>query len=157
MASFTVRVELHNATEGDYEELHAAMENEGFIRPIQGSDGKVYRLPTAEYNRVLDGLTRGYGLARRQVRCIINGTQTLGFGHRIERAYLVTRRGQMKYQARSSVAIASGLAIVFHSSSEVGLARIRRRPVRAGGHYIPSPVHLFSGVIRRSLFRTLSK
>jgi hypothetical protein len=58
MASFTVRVELHNATEGDYEELHTAMENEGFIRTIQGSDGKVYRLPTAEYNRILDGLTR---------------------------------------------------------------------------------------------------
>jgi hypothetical protein len=58
MASFTTRVELHKATEEDYLALHTAMEIEGFTRTIEGSDGKLYQLPTAEYNRVDDGLTK---------------------------------------------------------------------------------------------------
>ena len=32
MPSFTTRVELHGATERDYETLHAAMQAEGFSR-----------------------------------------------------------------------------------------------------------------------------
>jgi hypothetical protein len=51
MASFTVRVELHQANYQDYENLHAAMENSGFSRFITSDDGKVYHLPTAEYDR----------------------------------------------------------------------------------------------------------
>jgi hypothetical protein len=54
MASFTVRVELHdNPTWGDYDTLHEAMEAEGFSRTIKNSDtGVEYRLPHAEYNFV---------------------------------------------------------------------------------------------------------
>jgi hypothetical protein len=48
--SFTVRVELHDATEEDYEQLHAAMEQQGFSRLIESDDGIVYHLSTAEYN-----------------------------------------------------------------------------------------------------------
>jgi hypothetical protein len=51
MARFTIRVELHNADEEDYETLHAAMEQEGFSRFITSDDGITYLLPTAEYDR----------------------------------------------------------------------------------------------------------
>ncbi len=49
MPTFTTRVELHKATNDDYEELHAAMERRGFSRFITGN-GSTYHLPTAEYN-----------------------------------------------------------------------------------------------------------
>jgi hypothetical protein len=51
MASFTVRVELHQASYQDYENLHAAMARAGFSRFITSDDQKVYQLPTAEYDR----------------------------------------------------------------------------------------------------------
>ena len=52
MASFTVRVELHNASWSDYETLHEAMAAHGLHRTISSSDGKEYQLPMAEYNLV---------------------------------------------------------------------------------------------------------
>ena len=51
MASFTTRVELHDASFQDYQILHSAMEAEGFTRTISSSNVK-YKLPTAEYNRI---------------------------------------------------------------------------------------------------------
>lgn len=51
LARFTTRVELHDADDSDYNELHKYMHEEGFVRTIEG-DGKRYRLPPAEYNRV---------------------------------------------------------------------------------------------------------
>jgi hypothetical protein len=51
MPSFTTRVELHGATERDYETLHAAMQAEGFSRTIKADSGTQYHLPTAEYDR----------------------------------------------------------------------------------------------------------
>jgi hypothetical protein len=56
MAKFTARVELHAASDEDYEVLHDAMETAGFSKTISADDG-TYQLPTAEYNRVAD-LTR---------------------------------------------------------------------------------------------------
>lgn len=50
MASFTVRVELHDADWDDYEQLHGYMKKEGFARTIRSDDGITYHLPTAEYN-----------------------------------------------------------------------------------------------------------
>lgn len=32
MTSYTVRVELHDADDDDYASLHAAMEDQGFVR-----------------------------------------------------------------------------------------------------------------------------
>jgi len=49
MASFLVRVELHNATRDDYEALHLDMALRGFSREVIGSSGRTYQLPTAEY------------------------------------------------------------------------------------------------------------
>ena len=62
MASFTVRVELHYATEADYQTLHSAMERAGFSRFITSDDGITYHLPLAEYNRE-GNLTRSQVLA----------------------------------------------------------------------------------------------
>lgn len=50
MAKFTTRVELHRPDSGDYDKLHEEMETEGFTRTWKTSDGKVYQLPTAEYD-----------------------------------------------------------------------------------------------------------
>jgi hypothetical protein len=49
MATFMTRVELHDASYSDYEELHVAMETEGFDRNITSDDGVTYYLPPAEY------------------------------------------------------------------------------------------------------------
>ncbi len=50
MTNYIARVELHRATEEDYERLHDAMERLGFVRWIIGDDGVAYRLPTAQYH-----------------------------------------------------------------------------------------------------------
>ena len=50
MSRYTVRVELHDADEEDYQTLHEAMEELGFTRTIKGHDGNTYRLPSAEYD-----------------------------------------------------------------------------------------------------------
>lgn len=56
------RVELHHASEDDYETLHSAMETEGFERTIVSDQGVKYHLPTAEYYRTAN-LTRSQVLA----------------------------------------------------------------------------------------------
>jgi hypothetical protein len=50
MASFTTRVELHNANYNDYLGLHAGMERRQFHRIIQSDGGQLFHLPTAEYD-----------------------------------------------------------------------------------------------------------
>ncbi|MBR1132917.1 hypothetical protein [Bradyrhizobium iriomotense] len=63
MASFTTRVELHDADWSDYELLHKKMATQGFSRVVTSDDGKRYQLPPAEYN--FDGsATRGEVLAK---------------------------------------------------------------------------------------------
>ena len=50
MSKFTVRVELHHATEDDYKLLHEEMESYNFSRIISDTDtGEEFHLPTAEY------------------------------------------------------------------------------------------------------------
>lgn len=55
MNTFITRVELHGATEADYERLHAAMAHQGYVRTIVGSGGRRYHLPWAEYCADLEG------------------------------------------------------------------------------------------------------
>ncbi|WP_241609242.1 DUF2622 domain-containing protein [Rosenbergiella australiborealis] len=50
MADFTVRVELHDATSQDYENLHQVMTSSGFQRSIISTEGIRYNLPEAEYD-----------------------------------------------------------------------------------------------------------
>lgn len=50
MANFTVRVELHKAEWAHYDQLHAAMEQQGFSRRITSDDGRIYQMPWAEYS-----------------------------------------------------------------------------------------------------------
>ncbi len=52
MAKFTVRVELRNSEDADYEELHKSMKKEGFQRTITTDSGNTYYLPSAEYSYV---------------------------------------------------------------------------------------------------------
>ena len=47
---YTVRVELHDADDDDYEDLHAYMEKEGFVRYLSLEGGTKLQLPTAEYS-----------------------------------------------------------------------------------------------------------
>lgn len=51
---YTVRVELHDADDDDYEDLHGYMEKEGFVRYLSLEGGKKLQLPTAEYNAYSD-------------------------------------------------------------------------------------------------------
>ena len=64
MTSYTIRVELHGADEEDYSNLHSAMEDEGFVRWIVGSDDAKSRLPTAEYNMADTDIDRSEVLRR---------------------------------------------------------------------------------------------
>jgi hypothetical protein len=50
MASFTVRVELRNSKDADYDELHELMSANGFSKSITVNTGAVLQLPSAEYN-----------------------------------------------------------------------------------------------------------
>ncbi|EPY5158701.1 type V toxin-antitoxin system endoribonuclease antitoxin GhoS [Klebsiella pneumoniae] len=51
MSKFTVRIELRNSEDADYEELHKQMELKGFSRTITLTDtGKILELPSAEYS-----------------------------------------------------------------------------------------------------------
>lgn len=49
MARFTVRVELRDSEDADYDELHNLMEAKGFSRTITTTQGNTYCLPSAEY------------------------------------------------------------------------------------------------------------
>ena len=50
MHSFTVRVELTPSAGANYALLHTAMERNNFRRTITADDGRVYRMPEAEYD-----------------------------------------------------------------------------------------------------------
>ncbi|MFQ6333986.1 hypothetical protein [Methylophilus sp. 3sh_L] len=49
MARFTVRVELHDASWEQYNELHKKMSLQGFTDTIEG-ESKTVQMPPAEYN-----------------------------------------------------------------------------------------------------------
>lgn len=50
MATFTVRVELHDADDSDYDTLWTEMKARGFKRRVTSDDGITYKLPPAEYS-----------------------------------------------------------------------------------------------------------
>ncbi|RRB04929.1 hypothetical protein [Larkinella rosea] len=50
MPSFTVRIELHDASLQDFENLYSAMIDEGFTDIIKSDTGKQYRMLPAEYD-----------------------------------------------------------------------------------------------------------
>ncbi|HIF9285254.1 TPA: hypothetical protein ACX6SX_000974 [Photobacterium damselae] len=49
MASFTVRMVLHDADWEDYNKLYEEMNKEGFSEEISSDDGTAYELPDGEY------------------------------------------------------------------------------------------------------------
>lgn len=66
MTNFTVRVELHGATNDQYDDLHEAMEAQGFVRWVKDGDGNKSQLPTAEYNMQGSSLTRSQAQKRAE-------------------------------------------------------------------------------------------
>jgi len=50
MASFTVRIVLHDADWDDYNRLYEEMGKEGFTDEISSDDGITYEMPDGEYN-----------------------------------------------------------------------------------------------------------
>ncbi|EPR2277779.1 type V toxin-antitoxin system endoribonuclease antitoxin GhoS [Salmonella enterica subsp. enterica serovar Newport] len=52
LAKYTVRVELRNSQDADYEELHEKMKAKLFSRMITTDSGNSYYLPNAEYNYI---------------------------------------------------------------------------------------------------------
>jgi len=50
MSKFTIRIELRNATEEDYEKLRVEMEERGFSRLLPTAEGGKVLLPPAEYS-----------------------------------------------------------------------------------------------------------
>lgn len=63
MSRFTVRVQLRDSADADYDELHEKMESNGFSRTLPIELGPVFLLPDAEYNYVSDSINRE-GVAR---------------------------------------------------------------------------------------------
>lgn len=49
LSTFTVRVELRDSENADYDELHEKMESAGFSRTITTDLKNTYDLPSAEY------------------------------------------------------------------------------------------------------------
>ncbi|HDR8930285.1 hypothetical protein [Burkholderia vietnamiensis] len=57
MPNFVTRIELHDATWENYDDLHTRMEGYGFSRTIPGINGERYTLPTATYYGESDTMT----------------------------------------------------------------------------------------------------
>ena len=87
MSHYTVRVELQNASEGDYEKLRVAMEESGFSPLIPSGSGAKYYLPSGEYN--LDA-----GWTPEQV---LNTVKSLGATTHRKYAILVTESLSRKW------------------------------------------------------------
>jgi hypothetical protein len=50
MARFTIRIELHDASWDDYEEMYGYLESQRIIDVITSDDGVKYKMPPAEYH-----------------------------------------------------------------------------------------------------------
>lgn len=72
MASFTTRVELHNASSEDYDTLHDEMRKRDFSRVITGDTGVTYHLPFAEY-ACSGTMTRAVVLQRAKAAAAVTG------------------------------------------------------------------------------------
>jgi hypothetical protein len=50
MASYTIRIELHNASWDEYEAMYEHLEAQGITDIITSNDGARYKMPPAEYS-----------------------------------------------------------------------------------------------------------
>ena len=89
MPLFATRVELHGATEADYNRLHSAMEQRGFSRIITSDDGLRYHLPTAEYlndhassiQSALDAAVQAASMTGRPAAVLVSEAQRLSWNN----------------------------------------------------------------------------
>jgi hypothetical protein len=94
MSGFTTRVELHSATSEDYEILHVAMKQQGFLRTIKSDKGSIHELPTAEYN-----LTGNYNIQQ-----VIDKAETAGKTTRMKYSILVTESNGRRWVGLNTTA-----------------------------------------------------
>jgi len=72
MAFFTIRLELNNHDDGDYDLLHQEMENERMFRVVKGGDNVIYDMPPGTYNHVSSRTTlQVYDAATNAVKRVI--------------------------------------------------------------------------------------
>ena len=57
MAFFTIRLELNNHDDGDYDLLHEEMEKGRMFRVVKGGDNIIYDMPPGTYNHVSNRTT----------------------------------------------------------------------------------------------------
>ena len=62
MTDFLTRVELHGATDADYQMLDQAMIEANFSKTIQSSRGLIYNMPSATY------FSRAFNMTAAEVR-----------------------------------------------------------------------------------------
>ena len=72
MAFFTIRLELNNHDDGDYDLLHEEMEKERMFRVVKGGDNIIYDMPPGTYNHVSNRATLEiYDLVTNAVKRVI--------------------------------------------------------------------------------------
>ena len=67
MTDFLTRVELHGATDADYQVLDAAMVAANFSKTIRSSRGLIYNMPSATY------FSQAFNLSAAEVRNLAIG------------------------------------------------------------------------------------
>ena len=73
MAFFTIRVELNNHDNGDYDLLHEEMEQEDMIRVVRSNGGNILDLPTGTYSNISAQTTEQvFGAATSAVKRVID-------------------------------------------------------------------------------------
>lgn len=72
MASFTVRIVLHDADWDDYNTLYEEMSKEGFTDEIFSSDGIKYEMPDGEYD-ISGAMTKSDVMAKAKRACSYTG------------------------------------------------------------------------------------
>lgn len=83
MAFFTIRLELNNHDDGDYELLHEEMEKERMFRVVKGGDNIIYDMPPGTYNHVSSRTTLEIydlvtNVAKRVIdKCPVNKQESL--------------------------------------------------------------------------------
>jgi len=68
MARVTARVELHGASERDYQNLHTAMQHEGYARWVRADDNSTYHLPPGSTFTITWPLSTTPGHVQRGLR-----------------------------------------------------------------------------------------
>jgi hypothetical protein len=70
MKQFITRIELHGASESDYQKLHHLLGTAGFSRTIIADDGTEFHLPPAQYSSCGESSPQVRETARQAARMV---------------------------------------------------------------------------------------